>query len=72
MTDSGARGSKDQIKQLAGMRGLMAKPQKSMKGKLAKLLSHQLPQILKKVYLFLNISFLLMVQEKQLIQLKNC
>ena len=30
--DSGARGSKDQIKQLAGMRGLMAKPQKSMKG----------------------------------------
>ena len=32
MTDSGARGSKDQIKQLAGMRWLMAKPQKSMKG----------------------------------------
>ena len=26
MMDSGARGSKDQIKQLAGMRGLMAKP----------------------------------------------
>ena len=26
MADSGARGSKDQIKQLAGMRGLMAKP----------------------------------------------
>ena len=32
MSDAGARGSKDQIKQLAGMRGLMAKPQKSMKG----------------------------------------
>ena len=29
MLDSGARGSKDQIRQLAGMRGLMAKPQKS-------------------------------------------
>ena len=29
MLDSGARGSKDQIKQLAGMRGLMAKPQKA-------------------------------------------
>ena len=29
MLDSGARGSKQQIKQLAGMRGLMAKPQKS-------------------------------------------
>ena len=29
MMDSGARGSKDQIRQLAGMRGLMAKPQKS-------------------------------------------
>ena len=32
MADSGARGSQDQIKQLAGMRGLMAKPKKSMKG----------------------------------------
>ena len=32
MADSGARGGQDQIKQLAGMRGLMAKPQKSMKG----------------------------------------
>ncbi len=29
MLDSGARGSKDQIRQLAGMRGLMAKPQKT-------------------------------------------
>ena len=29
MLDSGARGSKDQIKQLSGMRGLMAKPQKA-------------------------------------------
>ena len=29
MLDSGARGSKDQIRQLCGMRGLMAKPQKS-------------------------------------------
>ena len=32
MADSGARGSQDQIKQLAGMRGLMAKPKKSMVG----------------------------------------
>ena len=29
MLDSGARGSKDQIKQLSGIRGLMAKPQKA-------------------------------------------
>jgi len=29
MLDSGARGSKDQIRQLTGMRGLMAKPKKS-------------------------------------------
>jgi DNA-directed RNA polymerase subunit beta' len=29
MFDSGARGSKEQIRQLSGMRGLMAKPQKS-------------------------------------------
>jgi len=32
MSDSGARGSQDQIKQLAGMRGLMAKPKKTMTG----------------------------------------
>ena len=32
MLDSGARGSKEQIRQLAGMRGLMAKPQKSGTG----------------------------------------
>ena len=29
MFDSGARGSKEQIRQLSGMRGLMAKPKKS-------------------------------------------
>jgi DNA-directed RNA polymerase subunit beta' len=29
MLDSGARGSKQQIKQLSGIRGLMAKPRKS-------------------------------------------
>jgi len=32
MADSGARGSKEQIRQLAGMRGLMAKPQKKITG----------------------------------------
>jgi DNA-directed RNA polymerase subunit beta' len=32
MSDSGARGSKEQIRQLAGMRGLMAKPQKNLTG----------------------------------------
>ena len=43
MADSGARGSQAQMKQLAGMRGLIAKPQ-------VKLLKHQLLQTLKKVY----------------------
>jgi len=32
MLDSGARGSKEQIRQLGGMRGLMAKPQKNLGG----------------------------------------
>jgi len=32
MADSGARGSREQIRQLAGMRGLMAKPQKKLTG----------------------------------------
>ncbi|PIQ10113.1 MAG: DNA-directed RNA polymerase subunit beta' [Ignavibacteriales bacterium CG18_big_fil_WC_8_21_14_2_50_31_20] len=32
MVDSGARGSQEQVRQLAGMRGLMMKPQKSLSG----------------------------------------
>lgn len=32
MADSGARGNRQQVKQLAGMRGLMAKPQKKITG----------------------------------------
>ncbi len=30
MVDSGARGSQEQVRQLAGMRGLMMKPQKTL------------------------------------------
>ncbi len=32
MVDSGARGSQEQVRQLAGMRGLMQKPQKNLSG----------------------------------------
>ena len=32
MADSGSRGNREQIRQLAGMRGLMAKPQKKITG----------------------------------------
>lgn len=38
MADSGARGSSEQIKQLAAMRGLMAKPQKSMTGQVGEII----------------------------------
>ncbi|MCF7885916.1 MAG: DNA-directed RNA polymerase subunit beta' [Candidatus Marinimicrobia bacterium] len=38
MVDSGARGSTDQIKQLAAMRGLMAKPQKSLSGSVGEII----------------------------------
>ena len=38
MADSGARGSKDQIRQLAGMRGLMAKPQKKLIGQMGEII----------------------------------
>ncbi len=38
MADSKARGSKDQIRQLAGMRGLMAKPQKRMTGQIGEII----------------------------------
>ncbi len=40
MVDSGARGSKEQVRQLAGMRGLMAKPQKSMTGQTGELIEN--------------------------------
>jgi DNA-directed RNA polymerase subunit beta' len=38
MTDSGARGSRDQVRQLAGMRGLMAKPQKKITGQIGEII----------------------------------
>jgi DNA-directed RNA polymerase subunit beta' len=38
MADSGARSSKDQIRQLAGMRGLMAKPQKRITGSIGEII----------------------------------
>ncbi|PLX30339.1 MAG: DNA-directed RNA polymerase subunit beta' [Ignavibacteria bacterium] len=40
MMDSGARGSKEQVRQLAGMRGLMAKPQKSMTGQTGEIIEN--------------------------------
>ena len=49
MLDSGARGSKEQIRQLTGMRGLMAKP-KNLMQVVVKLLKIQFFQISKKVY----------------------
>ncbi len=38
MADSGARGSKEQIRQLAGLRGLMAKPQKKITGQVGEII----------------------------------
>jgi DNA-directed RNA polymerase subunit beta' len=40
MMDSQARGSKEQIRQLAGMRGLMAKPKKSVTGSTGELIEN--------------------------------
>lgn len=40
MLDSKARGSKEQIRQLAGMRGLMAKPKKSLSGSSGELIEN--------------------------------
>jgi DNA-directed RNA polymerase subunit beta' len=40
MMDSGARGSKEQVRQLAGMRGLMAKPQKSLTGQTGEIIEN--------------------------------
>ncbi|MEA2064030.1 MAG: DNA-directed RNA polymerase subunit beta', partial [Gemmatimonadota bacterium] len=38
MAESGARGSREQIRQLAGMRGLMAKPQKKITGQIGEII----------------------------------
>jgi DNA-directed RNA polymerase subunit beta' len=40
MSDSGARGSREQIRQLAGMRGLMAKPQKTLTGQTGEIIEN--------------------------------
>jgi len=40
MLDSGARGSKDQVRQLGGMRGLMQRPQKGMTGQPYEMIEH--------------------------------
>ena len=40
MADSGARGSKEQIRQLAGMRGLMARPQKKITGGIGEIIEN--------------------------------
>ena len=40
MYDSGSRGSRDQIRQLAGMRGLMAKPQKKLTGGIGEIIEN--------------------------------
>ncbi len=40
MVDSGARGSQEQVRQLAGMRGLMMKPQKSLSGQAGEIIEN--------------------------------
>jgi DNA-directed RNA polymerase subunit beta' len=40
MMHSGARGSKEQIRQLGGMRGLMAKPQKNIQGSVGEIIEN--------------------------------
>jgi DNA-directed RNA polymerase subunit beta' len=40
MMDSGARGSREQIRQLGGMRGLMAKPQKNLQGSVGEIIEN--------------------------------
>jgi len=40
MMDSGARGSREQIRQLGGMRGLMAKPQKNVQGSVGEIIEN--------------------------------
>ena len=67
MVDSGARGSQDQVKQLAGMRGLMMKPQKTLPVRQVKLSRTRSLLILKKVFRYLSTLYPLTVPEKVLL-----
>jgi len=49
MANSGARGSAAQIRQLAGMRGLMAKPQKKLTGGVGEILNRPSSRISRRV-----------------------
>lgn len=40
MMNSGARGSREQVRQLGGMRGLMAKPQKNLQGSIGEIIEN--------------------------------
>ena len=51
MSDSGARGSADQIKQLAGMRGLMAKPKKSLVGSAGEIIENPIKSNFKRRFI---------------------
>lgn len=63
MLDSGARGSKEQIRQLSGMRGLMAKPRKLVL-KVVRLLKTRSCQTLKRDFLCWSTLSLLTVPVK--------
>ena len=65
MLDSGARGSKEQIRQLTGMHGLMAKPKKSNAGG-GEIIENPILSNFKEGLSFLSILFPLMVLEKVL------
>ena len=57
MMDSGARGNRQQVRQLCGMRGLMAKPS-------GEIIEQPILACFVKAYLFWSISRQLMVREK--------
>ena len=66
MMHSGARGSREQIRQLGGMRGLMAKPQRILLVLLVRSLKTQSFQTLKKVLMYWSTLSLLTVHVKVL------
>lgn len=67
MLDSGARGSKEQIRQLCGMRGLMAKPQNLMLPVALRLLRTLFSPTLKRVFPCSSTSSLLTVPVRGLL-----
>jgi DNA-directed RNA polymerase subunit beta' len=70
MVDSGARGSQEQVRQLAGMRGLMMKPQKSLTGQAGEIIENPIVANFKEGLSVLRIFYFNSRCKKRILQIR--